>query len=158
MFRIISDPGSQQQVTLSLQSISTIPFHAGVSHVKMPKLRQHSPNRRMPCFVDVFGTFQGTCDKAYQNPGAVCRCMADIFSNNTYREIERVGMLIARNVSQVSLVKCTTDRHNRRSGRKLIIGIAPRITRLHLAVYAMALRLSEAHRFDIDVRLKRKMC
>jgi len=69
--RIIPDPGSQQRVTLSLQSICTIPFQARTSDLKMPKLRQHSSNCGMPCFVNVFGTFWGTWDQCDKDPGTV---------------------------------------------------------------------------------------
>ena len=47
LFRIISNPATQQQVTLCLEFISKIPFLAGASDVKMSKLREHSSNPRM---------------------------------------------------------------------------------------------------------------
>jgi len=156
--QIISDPGSQQQVTLSQECISAIPFQAVASDVKMPKLRQHSPNRGMPCIVYVFGTFQGTFTQANENPGARFRCMADIVSNTTYREIEQPAMLIARKICQVSLVGCTSNWHNRHCGRKLILCILAPVARVHLAVYATALRVSESDWFEIEVCLKTKMC
>jgi len=83
---------------------------------------------------------------------------ADIFSNITNREIQRPGMLIARKIAQVSLVGCTDDWHNRRSGRELILCISPPIARVHLAVDSTTLRVSEAHRFKIEVHLKWEMC
>jgi len=158
LIRIISDPGSKQHVTLSLESICTIPSQAGASDVKMPKLRPQSSNRGMPCFVYVFGTFRGTWDQAYENPNALFRCTADICSNITYREIERPRMLIAGRICPLSLVGCTNDWHNRRSGRKLIVCIPPPIAYVHLALYSTALRVSEVHRFKIKVCLKWKMC
>ena len=158
MVQKISDPGSQQRVTLSPESISTIPFQAGASDVKMPKLRQHSSNRGMPCFVYDFGTCQGTWGHADENPGALFRCSVNIVLNITYCEIQRPGMLIALNICQVSLIGCTNDWHNRRSGRNLILCIPPPITRVHIAVYSTALRVCEAHWFKIEVFLTRKMC
>ena len=158
LFRIIPDPGSQKRITLSLESICTIPFQAGASDVKMPQLRQHCSNRGMPCLVNVFGTFRGTWDQPDKNPGALFWRTADIFSNIANREIQRPGMLIARKIGQVSLVGCTNDGHNRCSGRKLILCIPPPIARVHLAVDSTTLRVSEAHRFKIEVRLKWEMC
>jgi len=157
-FRKISNPGSQQQVTLSQEYISKIPFQAVASDVKMPKLRKHSSNRGMPCVVYVFGTFRGKLDQADGNPGALLRCMVDMFSNITYREIERLGSLIAPKICQVSLVGCTNNRPNPHSGRKLIFCIPPPIACVHLAVYSTALEVSEAHWVDIEVCLKRKQC
>jgi len=158
LFRMISDPGSQQRVTvLLLQSISTIPFLARASDVKMPRLRQHSSNHRMPCFIYVFGTFWGTWDQADENPGTHFMCTADIFSNVTYHEIQRPGILIARKFCHVSLVGCTNDRHNCRFGSKLILSIPLRNSCVQLAVDSTTLRLCEAHWLEIGVCLKRKM-
>jgi len=81
LFCTIPDPGSQQRVTLSLESICTIPFQARASDVKIPELRQHSSNHVLPCFINVFGTFRGIWDKSDNNPGAHFGCLADIFSN-----------------------------------------------------------------------------
>jgi hypothetical protein len=67
-------------------------------------------------------------------------------------------MLIARKFTEVSLVGCTNDWHNCRSGRKLILRIPPPIARVHLAVDSTTLRDSEAHQLEIDLCLKRKMC
>jgi len=145
-------------VTLLLESISTIPFQARASDVKMPKLRQHSSNRGMPCFNSVFGTFRGTGNEPDKNPGALFTCAVDIFSNITNCEMQWPGMLIARKVGQVSLVGCTYDWHNHRCSRKLILCIPPPITCIHLAVDSMAPRVSEAHQFKIKVRLKWEMC
>jgi hypothetical protein len=139
------------------ESISTIQFQAGASDVKMPKLSQHSSNRGMPCFVNILGTFRGSSDQANENRRALGRFMVDICSNITYREIQQSGMLIARKISQVSLVGCTNDWHSRRSGRKLIFGIPRPIARVHLAVDSTTLRVCEAHQFKVEVCLKRKM-
>ena len=158
MFQIITDPGSQQRVTLSLESISTIPFQAGASDVKMPKLRQHSSNRGMPCLVNGFGTFQGTWDQPDKNPGALFRCAADNFSNITNCKIQRPGMLVARTIGYVSVVRCTYDWHDRCSGRKLILCIPPPLARVHLAVDSTTLRVRKAHQFKIEVRPKWEMC
>ena len=67
-------------------------------------------------------------------------------------------MLIARKIDQETLFECTNDRHNRLSGRKLILCILPPIACVHLAVDSTTLRVSEAHRFKIEVRLKWEMC
>jgi len=71
MFWIISDPGGQQRVSMSLESICRIPFQAGASDVKTPKLRQHSSNHRIPGFINVLGTFQEIWDQADENLGAL---------------------------------------------------------------------------------------
>jgi len=154
LFQIISDPGSQQRVSLSLESICTIPFQARASDVKMPKLRQHSSNCGMPYFVNVFGTFQGPWDHSDETPGALFRCLADIFSNITKHEIERPRMLIARKIGQVSLVRCTCGWHNCCSCRKWILCIPPPVTRVHLAIHATSLRVREVYRFKIVLSLK----
>ena len=158
MFRTISNPGRQQRVTLSLESISTIPFQARASNVEMPKLRQHSSNHGMPGFVNVFGTFQGTWDQADKNPDVLLRCKADIFSNITYREIQWPGMLMAPKISQVSLVRCPNDWHHSHSGLTLIWGGPPPIARVRLNVDLTTLRVCKAHQFEIEVCLKMKMC
>jgi len=124
----------------------------------MPKLRHASSNRRMPCLVYAFEPLQWTWDQADKNPGVCFRCLADIFLNITYHEIQQPGMLIARKISQVSIVLCTNDWHNHRFSRKLILGIPQPIVRIHLAVDSMNLRVSEAHRFKILVCLKSQLC
>jgi len=134
LFRIIPDPGSQQRVTLSLEYICTIPFQARPSDVDMPKLRQHSSNRVMPCFVNVFGIFWGIWDQSYENRGTLFRCRAGIFSNITNCEIQWRGVLIAHKIGQVTNVGCTYDCHNCHSGRKLIQCITPPVARVYLAV------------------------
>ena len=107
LIRTIPDPGSQKRLTLSLESISTIPFQARASNVKMPKLRQHISNRGMPCLINVFGTFRWTWNQPDKNPGALFSWKAEIISNVTNCEIQRPGMLIARKIGQVSLLGCT---------------------------------------------------
>ena len=67
-------------------------------------------------------------------------------------------MLSSQKIGQVSLVRCTYDWHNRRSGRKLILFIPPPIVCIHLAVDWMAFRVSEVHQFKMKVRLKWEMC
>jgi len=87
LFRIIPDPGSQNRITMSLVSISTITFQARASDVKILEWRQHCSNRGMPCLVNIFGTFRRTGDQPNKKPGMVFMCMADIFLNITDREI-----------------------------------------------------------------------
>jgi len=59
LFWIISNPGSQKRITLSLVSISTIPFQARASNVKIAEWGQYSFNCRIPCLVSIFGIFWG---------------------------------------------------------------------------------------------------
>jgi len=61
----------------------------------------------MPCLVSIFGTFWRAGDQLNKNPGVLLRCMADMFSNITDREIQWPGMVAARNIGQVGLVGCT---------------------------------------------------
>jgi len=157
LFRIIPDQGCQQRVTLSLESICTIPSQAKASDVNMPKLRQHSSNHGMPCFVNVFGTFRRTGNQPNKNQGVLFRSTKDIFLIITICEIQRPGILIAWKISQVSLVRCTYDWHNRRSGRKLILCIPRLIARIYVSVDSTALIVSDTHRFKIEMRLNWEM-
>jgi hypothetical protein len=84
--------------------------------------------------------------------------MADIFSHIANCEIQQPCMLIARKISQVSLVGCTNDWHNRRSGRTLNLCMPPPIAGVHLAVESTTLRVSKVHWFKTEVRLKWEMC
>jgi len=79
LFWIIPNPGSQKRITLSLETISTIPFQAGTSYVNIPEWGQHCSNRGMPCHVFIFGTFQGTWNMPYARPGVLFRWTTDIF-------------------------------------------------------------------------------
>jgi hypothetical protein len=67
-------------------------------------------------------------------------------------------MQITRKIGQGSLVGCTYDWHNRRSGSMLILCIPPPIARIHLAVDLSALRVIVAHWFKIEVPLKWEIC
>jgi len=51
----------------------------------------------------------------------------------------------------VSCFGCTYDWHNSRSGSKLILNITPLSTHVHLAIDSTTIRVSEAHRFEIEV-------
>jgi len=86
LFWIISNPGSQKRITLSLESTSTIPFQARASDVKIPEWGQHFSNCRMPYHVSILGTSQRTGDQPNKNVGAHCMCTADIVLNITERE------------------------------------------------------------------------
>jgi len=143
---------------LLLESFCTILFQAGASDVKMPRLRQHSSNHGMPCFVNVLGTLWGTWDQPDQNPGARFWCAVNMFPNFAQCEMLWPGTLIARTFGQVNYVGRTYDSHNCRSGRKLILCITPQIAHVHLAVESTTLRVSEVHRFQIELRLKSEMC
>jgi hypothetical protein len=112
----------------------------------------------MPGFVNVLGTLWGSWDPADENPHALFGSTIDIFSNITNCEIQRPGMLIARKICQVSLVRCTYDWHIRRSCSKLILCIPPPIAGVDLAVNSMTLGVSEAHQIKLEVRLKWEMC
>jgi len=158
LFQIIPNQGSQQMVTLSLASLCTIPFQAKARDVKISKLRQDSPNCEMPGFVNVLGTFQGTWNQPAKYRGPLFWCVVDIFLDITNCEIKWPGMLIARKISQVSLVGYTYDWHTCRYGSKLILCIPSPTAGLHLAVDSMTLRVSELHRFKIEVHLKWEMC
>jgi len=151
---IIPNPGSQKRVILSLESIFTITFQAWASDVKMPKLRHHSSNCRMPCFVNAFGTFQWRWDQPNENPGGHFRCLADMVLNISNCDIHQLGMLIAWKIGQVSLDRCTNDWANCHSGRKLIFCSPPPIGSVYRAVDSMSLRDREAHQFEIEVCLK----
>jgi len=104
VFWIIPDRGRSERITLSVESISTIPFQAGISFVKILQWGQHSSNRAMPCLVSIFGNFWGTTAQPNENPGVLFRYPGDIVQNITNHEIPRPAMLIARNVGQVSHV------------------------------------------------------
>jgi len=97
-------------------------------------------------------------DQPDEDPGALCWCAMDMFSNIANCEIQRPGMLIARKIGQVSLVGCTYDGPNHRSGGELMLCIPPRIACVHLAVDSRTHRVGEAHRFKIEVHLKWAMC
>ena len=140
------------------ESICTIPLQARASDVQVGKLRQRSSVSRMPCFVNIFGTFRGTWVQSDKNQGSPLRCPVDSISNITNYEIQWPGKLIARKIGQVSLVGGIYDWHNRRSGRKLILCIPPPVAHLHLAVDSTTVRVSEVHWFKIEVCLKWEMC
>jgi len=112
LFGIIADPGSQKWIALSLECISTLPCQAGTSYVKILEWGQHSSNCGMPCLSSVFGTFQGTGDQPNENPGALFRCLADIFLNVINCEMQWPGILITQMIGQLSVVGCTNDWHN----------------------------------------------
>jgi len=56
LFLIIPDPGSQKRLKLSLECITTTPFQARTSYVKIPEWGHRYSNCRVPCFVSMFGT------------------------------------------------------------------------------------------------------
>jgi len=158
LYRIFPNPGSPKSVTLSLEYICTIQSQARASDVKMPKLRQHSSNCGMTCFDNIFGNFWGTWDQPDHNPGVQFRCEADIIFNLNNHEIQRPVMLVIQKIRQVSLVRCTYDCPNRRSGAKLILSIPWPIAPAHLAEDSATLRVSKAHWYKIEVHLKWDLC
>jgi hypothetical protein len=111
----------------------------------------------MPGIVTVLGTIRVVWDQPNKNPGEHCWCPADIFSNITNCEILQPGMLITRTIGQVCVVECTNNWHNCRSSRKLILCIPPPVARVHLAVDSTTLRVKEAYRLKLKVRLKWEM-
>jgi len=60
LLQIFAYPGSQTNVTLSLESISTFPFQAGTRYVIIPKWAQHSSDSVMPCLRSISAKFWGT--------------------------------------------------------------------------------------------------
>jgi hypothetical protein len=151
-------PGSQKRITLSLESISTIPFQSGTSCVMIPEWGQHGSSHRIPCLVSNIGTFRRTGDPPNKNSCPLFRWAADIFSNITTRGIHRPGMLIIQKLGQVSLVGCRNDWHNHRSGRKLILHIPVPIACVYPAVYSAIFQACEVHQFKIEVCLQLEMC
>jgi hypothetical protein len=103
-------------------------------------------------------SFRGTSDVSGKNPRALLWCADDTFSDITNCEIQRPGLLITRNLVQVSRLGCTYDWLNLHLGRKLILGIPPPIAHVHLPADSEILRVSEVHRFKIEVHLKWLMC
>jgi len=158
LFWIIPDPGSQKRITLSLESISKIPFQARASDVKIPEWGQQCSNHGMPCLVSIFGTFRATGDQPNKNPGALFRCTAGIFSIITDHEIQRPGMLVSQTIGQVGLGRCTTDWHNRPFNRKLMLRIPPPIACVQLTVYSVTFWVCKVHQFKIEVCLKWERC
>ena len=155
LFRIIPDPGSQKWITLSLESITTVPFQARASDVKISQWGQHCSNCGMLCLISIFGIFRRTGDQSNKNAGALFRCTADIFSNITDCDIQQPAMLVAGKIGQVGLVGCTNDWHNGYSSRKLI---PPPIACVHFTVYSATFWVCKAHRFKIEVCLKWEIC
>ena len=149
LFGTIPDPGRQKRITLSVESIRRIPLQAGTSYVKILEWGQHCSNREIPCIVCISGNFQGTWHQPKENPGAPFWCTVEILSNITNLEIKQRGMLFAWKIGQGSLVGCTNDWHNGRSGRKLIVCMPPPVTSVHLNVYLATFRVFKAHWFTI---------
>ena len=143
---------------MSPESITTIPFQARASDVKIPEWGQHCSNLRMAYLSSIFVTFRRTGDQPNKNPGALSRCMADILLNITDHEMQQPGMLVAQRIGHVGLVGCTNDSHNHRSSRKLLLRFPPPIAWVHLTIYSATFRGSKAHRFKIEVHLKCEMC
>jgi hypothetical protein len=158
LFRIIPDPGGEKRMTLSPDSISTVPFQLRASDVKIPEWEQHCSNCGMPCLVSIFGTFRRTEDQPNKNPGMLCRCMVDNISNITDGEIQWPAMVVMRESGYVGLVGCTNNCHNRRSSRKLILGVPQPIACIYRAVYSATFRVCKVHQFTIEVYLKWEMC
>ena len=67
-------------------------------------------------------------------------------------------MLLACIIGHVSLVGCTNDWHNHRSGRKLILCIPPPVAGVHLTVHSVTFRVCEAHWFKNQPPLEWEMC
>jgi hypothetical protein len=129
---IILYPGSQKRITLSVESISTMPFQARGRDVKIPEWGQHCRNCGMPFLVSIFGTIWRRGDQPNKNPGVLFRWTADIISNIPDCEIKCPGMRVARTIGYVGLVGYTNHWHNRRTSRKLILQIPAPISCVHL--------------------------
>ena len=154
MFWIIHDPGSQKRITLSLESISTIPFQASATDVKIPEWGQYCSHCKMACLISNFLSIRGTADQPNKSPAPLIWCTADIYSNITDREILWPGILVTRKFHQVDLVRRTNNWHNCPSSRKLILCIPPPIARVHLAEYSANFGVCKVHQFQIKVYLK----
>jgi len=122
--------------TLYLESISTIPFPAGTSYVKILQWGQHSYDPGNPCLVSIFGTLWGTNDQPNENPGVLVGCQEDIFFNITNFVIQLAGMLITQKIGQVSFVGCLNDWNNSCSSRMQNLRIPPTIARVYFAIYS----------------------
>jgi len=94
LFWIIPDPGSQKRITLSLESITTIPFQAATSNVEILEWGQQCSNNGMACLISICGTLHGTWNQPKNNAGELSSCTADILSNITNSEIQQPGQLI----------------------------------------------------------------
>jgi len=57
LFQTIPGPGTHKRTSLSLEYISSVPFQAWTSYVKIPEWGEHSSNRRMQCLISIFHTF-----------------------------------------------------------------------------------------------------
>ena len=143
---MIPDPGSRLRMTLSLQSISTIPFEAGASNIKIADWGQHISNCRMPCLLIIFCTFWVIRDQPNKNLEMHLRCGVDVVSNITNCEIQWLAMLVAQKFGQVGHVGCTYDQYNCHSSRKLSLQIPPPVTCYHLAVYSATFQVCKVTR------------
>jgi len=119
----------------------------------------HSTLSTSECHVSSqsFAPFGGTGDEPNKDLGVLFSCPADIILNITNCEILRRCMLIVRKIGQVSLVRCTNDWHNCRSGMTLILHIPPPISSVHFAVNCPAFQACEEHWFNIKVHPKSEM-
>jgi len=100
----------------------------------------------------------GTGDQPNKNPGALCKCVVDIFSNVTNCEIQRQGMLTTWKIGQVSPGGCRNDLHNSHCSRKLTLNVPPPIACVHLTVYSPTVAVCVAHWFEMEVCLTWHMC
>ena len=135
--RIIHNPGYQKSIILSLELNSTIAFQGGTSEVKIPEWRQHVFTCRQPSLISPICTIRGCWDRPDKNPGALCRCPANMILNIPNCEIHWPGMFNAQIIGPVSPVRCTNDWHNHRSGRELFLCMPPPITHVNLAHYSV---------------------
>lgn len=70
---IISNQGIQKIITLTLESIRTIPFEVGISYYKIPECRQHTSNRVMSSNITVIKNLHASWDHVNQIP-VCCQC------------------------------------------------------------------------------------
>jgi hypothetical protein len=59
LFWMIPNPGHQRKITLSLESISTIQFHAGTSYVRITEWGHHNSNCVVPYHVSILTPCRG---------------------------------------------------------------------------------------------------
>jgi hypothetical protein len=66
---IFPDPGIQSRITFSVESISTIPFQAGASNIKILGWGQHDSNLGIPFLISFTGTFRKTWEQQNAKSG-----------------------------------------------------------------------------------------
>ena len=145
VIRILPNPGSQQRITFSLESISTITFQARSSSAKIPLCAQHSSNHTMPCNNRMYDTVLISEDQPNEHPCVLCKSVVHIFLFVPCCEIQSSDILSAQIMDQLSFVKSTNDWYNHHFGWMPIFRIPPLFGRVHLAVHLVIFHLWEVY-------------